>query len=82
MTDTPIVQMRGITKRFGGVTALQSVDLTAEAGQVLAIVGDNGAGKSTLIKVLTGVYQPTEGEILIDGQRVDCLLYTSDAADE
>ena len=71
MTDTPIVQMRGITKRFGGVTALQSVDLTAEAGQVLAIVGDNGAAKSTLIKVLTGVYQPTEGEILIDGQRVD-----------
>lgn len=71
MTDTPLVQMRGITKRFGGVTALSNVDLTAHAGEVLAIVGDNGAGKSTLIKVLTGVYNPTEGEILLDGQPVD-----------
>ena len=67
MSD-PLVKMRGITKRFGGVTALQGVDLDAYAGEVLAIVGDNGAGKSTLIKVLTGVYQPTEGEIFLDGQ--------------
>ncbi|MEL6889461.1 MAG: ATP-binding cassette domain-containing protein, partial [Pseudomonadota bacterium] len=70
MADTPLVQMRGITKRFGGVTALQDVDLSAYAGEVLAIVGDNGAGKSTLIKVLTGVYQPTEGEIFLDGEQV------------
>ncbi|MEM8786697.1 MAG: ATP-binding cassette domain-containing protein [Pseudomonadota bacterium] len=63
----PLVQMRGITKRFGGVTALQGVDLNAHAGEVLAIVGDNGAGKSTLIKILTGVYQPTEGEMFLDG---------------
>jgi len=66
----PLVKMRGITKRFGGVTALQSVDLDARAGEVLAIVGDNGAGKSTLIKILTGVYQPTEGDIFLDGNRV------------
>lgn len=65
---SPIVEMRGITKRFGGVTALRNVDLSAYAGEVLAIVGDNGAGKSTLIKVLTGVYQPTEGTITFDGQ--------------
>ncbi|MEL6585171.1 MAG: ATP-binding cassette domain-containing protein [Pseudomonadota bacterium] len=71
MPNDPLVQMRGITKRFGGVTALQNVDLEAYAGEVLAIVGDNGAGKSTLIKVLTGVYQPTEGDIFLDGQRVD-----------
>ncbi|WP_299689900.1 ATP-binding cassette domain-containing protein [uncultured Tateyamaria sp.] len=71
MADTPLVQMRGITKRFGGVTALQNVDLSAHAGEVLAIVGDNGAGKSTLIKVLTGVYQPTEGEIFLDGQKIE-----------
>ncbi|MFK7874581.1 MAG: ATP-binding cassette domain-containing protein [Paracoccaceae bacterium] len=71
MTNTPLVQMRAITKRFGGVTALQNVDLSAYAGEVLAIVGDNGAGKSTLIKVLTGVYQPTEGEIFLDGQKID-----------
>lgn len=66
----PLVQMRSITKRFGGVTALQDVDLDAHAGEVLAIVGDNGAGKSTLIKVLTGVYQPSAGQILMDGQPV------------
>ncbi|MEL6513409.1 MAG: ATP-binding cassette domain-containing protein [Pseudomonadota bacterium] len=71
MVDTPLVQMRGITKRFSGVTALQNVDLNAYAGEVLAIVGDNGAGKSTLIKVLTGVYQPTEGEIYLDGKRIE-----------
>ncbi|MEM8958537.1 MAG: ATP-binding cassette domain-containing protein [Pseudomonadota bacterium] len=69
MTE-PLVKMRGITKRFGGVTALSNVDLDAYAGEVLAIVGDNGAGKSTLIKVLTGVYQPTEGEIFLDGAPV------------
>ena len=71
MSNTPLIQMRGITKRFGGVTALQDVDLEAYAGEVLAIVGDNGAGKSTLIKVLTGVYQPTEGEIYMDGEKVE-----------
>lgn len=71
MAETPLVQMRAITKRFGGVTALSGVDLDAYAGEVLAIVGDNGAGKSTLIKILTGVYRPTEGTIKIDGEQVD-----------
>lgn len=66
--NQPLVAMRGITKRFGGVVALHKVDLEAYAGEVLAIVGDNGAGKSTLIKVLTGVYQPTEGHIELDGK--------------
>ena len=69
MTE-PLVKMRGITKRFGGVTALSNVDLDAYSGEVLAIVGDNGAGKSTLIKVLTGVYQPTEGEMFLDGEKM------------
>ncbi len=64
----PLVQMRGISKRFGGVTALRDVDLDAYAGEVLAIVGDNGAGKSTLIKVLTGVYQPTAGTMTLGGE--------------
>ena len=67
---TPLVQMRGISKRFGGVTALSDVDLDAYAGEVLAIVGDNGAGKSTLIKVLTGVFQPSSGAINLDGKPV------------
>lgn len=69
MTE-PLVKMRGITKRFGGVTALSNVDLDAYAGEVLAIVGDNGAGKSTLIKVLTGVYQPTDGTMSLDDKPV------------
>ncbi|MDJ0612755.1 MAG: ATP-binding cassette domain-containing protein [Rhizobiaceae bacterium] len=64
----PVVAMHGITKRFGGVVALDGVDLSAYAGEVLAIVGDNGAGKSTLIKILTGVYQPTQGQITLDGK--------------
>ncbi len=64
----PIVTMRAISKRFGGVTALDDVDLTANAGEVLAIVGDNGAGKSTLIKILTGVYQPSSGSMALDGE--------------
>ena len=64
----PIITMSGISKRFGGVTALDRVDLEAHAGEVLAIVGDNGAGKSTLIKILTGVFQPTAGSIHLDGR--------------
>lgn len=70
MTE-PLVKMRSISKRFGGVTALTGVDLDAYAGEVLAIVGDNGAGKSTLIKILTGVYQPTEGEMSLDGKSIE-----------
>lgn len=71
MTNQPLIEMRGITKRFGGVTALSDVDLTAYRGEVLAIVGDNGAGKSTLIKILTGVYQPTAGHIYLNGEEVN-----------
>ncbi len=66
----PLVRMQNITKRFGGVTALSDVNLEAYSGEVLAIVGDNGAGKSTLIKILTGVYQPTSGEIFLGGNPV------------
>ena len=69
MTGTaPIISMRRICKRFGGVTALADVDLDAYAGEVLAIVGDNGAGKSTLIKILTGVFRASSGEVLLDGK--------------
>ncbi|MFK7901940.1 MAG: ATP-binding cassette domain-containing protein [Nitratireductor sp.] len=68
MGDAPLISMQKITKRFGGITALEDVDLEINSGEVLAIVGDNGAGKSTLIKILTGVYQPTQGAIKMDGK--------------
>ena len=64
----PLLEMRGIVKTFPGVRALDAVSLKLHRGEVLALMGENGAGKSTLIKILSGVYQPDEGEILIDGQ--------------
>jgi ABC-type sugar transport system ATPase subunit len=74
MTTTAIgaaqLQLRGIAKRFGHVTALSEVDPSADPGQVLAIVGDNGAAKSTLIKIISGVYQPDEGEMRVAGDPV------------
>jgi ribose transport system ATP-binding protein len=63
-----LLEMRGITKRFPGVTALQDVSLTLRAGEVLALMGENGAGKSTLMKVLGGAYHPDAGSILVDGR--------------
>jgi ABC-type sugar transport system ATPase subunit len=63
----PLLQVRGLAKHYGGVAALNGVDLTATAGEVHAIVGANGAGKSTLMNILAGVVTPSEGEILIDG---------------
>ena len=66
----PILQARGIVKRFGHVEALRGVDFDAHAGEITALIGDNGAGKSTLVKIMSGVYGPTEGTLLVDGQTV------------
>ena len=66
----PIIEARGLVKRFGHVVALDGADLELYPGEILAIIGDNGAGKSTLIKTLSGALQPDEGEISLDGERV------------
>jgi ribose transport system ATP-binding protein len=68
MSTAPLLEMRGIGKRFPGVVALDNVSLQVGAGEVVALCGENGAGKSTLMKILGGVYQPDAGEILVDGQ--------------
>jgi D-allose transport system ATP-binding protein len=64
----PVVQMRGIEKSFGGIRALKGVDLDIYPGEVHVVLGENGAGKSTLMKVLSGIYAPTSGEITVGGQ--------------
>lgn len=70
MADDYILRMRGVTKRFPGVTALERVDLELRGGEVLALMGENGAGKSTLMKILGGAQPPDEGTLLIDGKEV------------
>jgi simple sugar transport system ATP-binding protein len=65
-----LVEMKGITKRFGKVEALKKVDFNVNYGEVVGLVGDNGAGKSTLIKILVGLFPPDEGEIYFEGKRV------------
>lgn len=66
----PLLELRGVSKRFGAVEALSGVDFAVRAGEVMALVGDNGAGKSTMIKGIAGIYPFDEGEIFFDGQRV------------
>ena len=64
----PIIEVRGVSRRFGSTQALDGASLALYPGEVHALIGENGAGKSTLIKVMTGVEQPDTGELVVDGQ--------------
>jgi simple sugar transport system ATP-binding protein len=66
----PLLEVRGLAKYFGTVISLTDISTTVRSGQVTCVLGDNGAGKSTLIKILSGVYHPDEGELVLDGEPV------------
>ena len=68
--DAPVLELRNVTKRFTGVTAVSDLSLKIHPGQVLCLLGENGAGKSTVIKLVSGVERQTAGHIFIDGQEV------------
>jgi simple sugar transport system ATP-binding protein len=68
--QNPLLEVRSVSKHFGGVEALKGVSMALHPGEVVALAGDNGAGKSTLIKIISGVYQPNGGEIRFDGRPV------------
>ncbi|RKS75537.1 simple sugar transport system ATP-binding protein [Motilibacter peucedani] len=75
MTETqtatrPVVELRGVTKRYAGVTAVSDLSLRLMPGEVFCLLGENGAGKSTVIKLLTGVERPTSGSVVVDGEEV------------
>ena len=66
----PLLECRGLSRRFGGLVAVDAVDLTIEPGEVRAVIGPNGAGKSTLFNVVTGVLPPSDGDIYFAGERI------------
>ncbi|TXL60731.1 ATP-binding cassette domain-containing protein [Aeromicrobium terrae] len=68
--QTPVLRLRGVSKFFGSVMALEDLALDAYAGEVHAVVGDNGAGKSTAIKIITGIHEADDGEIMMQGRRM------------
>jgi len=78
MTDVPVasatrplLELKTVTMRFGGVVAVNAVEFTIYEGEIFALIGPNGAGKTTVFNMVTGVYYPTEGEVLFNGDRID-----------
>ena len=69
----PLLELHGVSRRFGGVFALETVSLRLEAGEIIALIGPNGAGKTTLVNVITGVHRPSAGTIRFHGKRIDSL---------
>ena len=70
-TSAPYLQVRGVTKRFGGLTAVKDLTMDVSRGALYGLIGPNGAGKTTVFNLLTGVYDPTEGDILLAGRQID-----------
>nr|WP_326821542.1 ABC transporter ATP-binding protein [Streptosporangium sp. NBC_01756] len=69
-TGRAMLELQGLVMRFGGVTALKDVNLTINEGEIFALIGPNGAGKTTVFNVITGVYQPTEGQVRFEGEKI------------
>jgi branched-chain amino acid transport system ATP-binding protein len=67
----PLLAIRGLTLRFGGITAVNRLDLTVNAGEIFSVIGPNGAGKTTVFNAITGIYEPTEGDIFFEGKRLE-----------
>ncbi|WP_019772264.1 ATP-binding cassette domain-containing protein, partial [Streptococcus sobrinus] len=70
MTQETVIEMRNITKKFGDFVANEHINLDVRSGEIHALLGENGAGKSTLMNMLSGLLEPTEGEIFLKGQVV------------
>lgn len=70
MSGNPLLAVRGLTIRFGGLTAVDNVDFDVMPGQIYSIIGPNGAGKTTVFNVITGIYKPTAGQIIFNGQSI------------
>jgi ABC-type branched-subunit amino acid transport system ATPase component len=66
----PLLEVKGLTKRFGGITAVDSLDFAVKEGETVSIIGPNGAGKTTVFNLITGFQRPTEGDVLLDGKSV------------
>lgn len=71
LAETPVLAVKNVSKEFSGVRVLDGISLALGAGEILGLIGENGAGKSTLMKIVSGVYDPTEGEVWVAGKRVD-----------
>ena len=67
----PVLEARGLAKRYGAVLAVRDIGFSIRAGQILGVLGPNGAGKSTIVKMVTGLLDPTRGAVLFHGERID-----------